>query len=448
MNPRIGFIAISGTRVHDPELAALGLTLPGFVRRHKEIAALPSLGLLTLAGMTPDDWPAEYVELPDAAGRPSLAGDFDVVAISALGAAIRDAYDMADRCRAAGVRVILGGLHVSAVPDEAARHADAVVIGEGEPVWPAIVEDLRHGRLQPRYDARTRPFDLADAPMPRFELLGADRYNRFSVQTQRGCPYRCDFCAASIRIAPRFTSKPVPKVVAEVRRIKSLWRDPFIEFADDNTFADKRHGRELMRALAPEGVRWFTETDVSFGDDPELVSLAADAGCAQVLIGFESSQPEALAGLELRSNWKRRQLDGYHRAIETIQGRGITVNGCFVLGLDGTDVSSFDRVWEFVQQSGLYDVQVTLLTAFPGTPMHERLEREGRLLRPGAWELCTLFDVNVRPRGMSVEELTSGFRWLVERLYSAEATAARRQRFLGQRTSAAGRLAAGRGGAR
>lgn len=433
---RLGFVALSGTRVQNPELRALGLTLPGFVERHKEIAALPSLGLLTLAAMTPDSFEAEYLERPDATALDGLAGAFDVVAISALSASIREAYELADRCRAAGARVILGGLHVSALPDEAAAHADAVVIGEGESVWPAVLADLERGRLQPRYDARGADFDLAQSPLPRFELLGANRYNRFTVQTQRGCPFRCDFCGASIRIVPRFKTKPVARVVAEIRRIKELWPEPFIELADDNTFADRRHGRELARALADEGVRWFTETDVSVAGDPELLALMKAAGCAQILIGLESPEPAGLAGIEQRSDWKRRQLDGYRRAIEAIQDHGITVNGCFVLGLDGTDEGSFRRVLDFVRESGLYEVQITLMTPFPGTPLHDRLLREGRLLRPGAWELCTLFDVMFEPQRMSVAELETGFRDLAQSLYGAAETAARRKRFFARAAAA------------
>src|SRR6185437_8920389 len=194
---KLGLIAMSGVRAHNPELTALGLTLPGFVERNKVIASLPSLGLLTLAGMTPREVDLQYLEVPDIAACNGVPEEFDVVAISSFSAQIREAYELADRYRTLGTKVILGGLHVSAVPDEARAHADAVVIGEGEPAWPAVMADLRAGRLQPIYDARNLSFDLATAPMPRFELLEIERYNRLTVQTQRGCPFRCEFCAAS-----------------------------------------------------------------------------------------------------------------------------------------------------------------------------------------------------------------------------------------------------------
>ena len=270
------------------------------------------------------------------------------------------------------------------------------------------------------YDARGVNFDLAQAPMPRFELLDPTRYNRVTVQTQRGCPYQCEFCAASVRIAPTFKVKPVEKVIAEIHRIKELWPRPvFIEFADDNTFVNKRHSKKLMCALIPEGVRWFTETDVSVAEDEELLALMRESGCAQVLIGLESSSPAGLNGLELLANWKAKQLDRYRQAIERIQSHGITVNGCFILGLDGTGSESFEDVYQFVRDSGLFEVQVTVQTPFPGTPLYERL-RKSRLLYDGAWELCTLFDVNFQPENLSVVELETSFRNLVQKLYSPE----------------------------
>ena len=433
---KIGFVAMSGVRAHNKELTALGLTLPGFVERNKTIASLPSLGLLTLAGMTPAEFDVEYLEVPDLDALAELPGPFDVVAISSFSAQIKDAYRLADRFRAIGTKVVLGGLHVSARPDEAALHADSVVVGEGEPSWPALLADVRSGQLKRVYDSRSQSFDLADAPMPAFHLLDVDKYNRITVQTQRGCPWRCDFCAASIRISPTYKVKPIDKVIAEIRRIKEIWPNPFIEFADDNSFVNKAHSKRLLRSLINENIRWFTETDVSVADDSELLELMRESGCAQVLIGFESPSRRGLNGLEERTNWKAKQLDRYSQAISRVQDRGITVNGCFIFGLDGTGPESFDDVWHFARASGLYEVQITILTPFPGTPLYDRLRKEGRLLREDAWELCTLFDVNFRPTDMSVSELESGFRNLVEKLYSAEATGERREGYRRRRRSA------------
>ena len=431
---KLGLIAMSGVRCYNKELMDYGLTLPGFLERSKVIASLPSLGLLTLAGMTPDDIEIGYVDVPDpdSLGE-GLPGEFDVVAISSFSSMIKDAYALADRYRKAGTIVLLGGLHVTLMPDEAARHADAILVGEAEPIWDEIVNDLKRGKLKPRYDARATTFDFANSPMPRFDLLDISQYNRLTVQTQRGCPFDCEFCGASIRLNPKFRTKPVERVMAEIHAIKEIWEHPFIEFADDNTFADKRHGLALAEALEGEGVRWFTETDISVANDPKLLKALARSGCAQILIGLESPQGSSLAGVEKKGNWKQRQVDHYKDAIARIQDAGVTVNGCFVLGLDGSDASSFDAVYDFVEETGLYEVQVTLMTAFPGTPLYQRLLEEGRILHDGAWELCTLFDVNFQPTHMSVEELETGFRELVGRIYDDDFIDRRRRRFLKRR---------------
>jgi radical SAM superfamily enzyme YgiQ (UPF0313 family) len=301
---KLGLIAMSGLRANNPELTAFGLTLPGFVERNRIVASLPSLGLLTLAALTPPDIEVRYLEVPDLRAIDGVPEEFDVVAISSFTAQIKDAYTLADRYRALKTKVVLGGLHVTVLPEEAALHANAVVIGEGEPLWPQLMYDAALGRLQRRYDARGSNYELSNAPLPRFDLLEPERYNRLTVQTQRGCPFRCEFCAASIQISPRYKLKPVAKVIEEIRSIHSLWDRPFVEFADDNTFVNKRHSRDLVRALAKEGIRWFTETDVSVTEDRELLAMMRDAGCAQVLIGFESIALSGLDGLEQRSNWK------------------------------------------------------------------------------------------------------------------------------------------------
>lgn len=423
---------MSGVRVHNPELMQLGLTLPGFVERSKVIASLPSLGLLTLAGMTPRHIDVEYIEVADIKEQSDLPGEFDAVAISSFSAQIKEAYELADRYRAQGTKVLLGGLHVTACPDEALLHADSIMIGEGEPLWPQLVHDLEHDQLRPVYDSRSRTFDLCDAPMPCFELLDHERYNRITVQTARGCPFNCEFCAASIRLSPKYRVKPVSKVIAEIRAIKSLWSKPFIEFADDNSFVNKRHSRELLRELAKEDVRWFTESDLAIADDDELLGLMRDSGCAQVLIGFESPNRNTLHGVEMKTDWKAKKFDQYMSAIERIQSHGISVNGCFVLGLDGTDVRSFEATRDFISDSGLHEVQITVQTPFPGTPLYERFRGEGRLLQENAWELCTLFDVNFLPDTMTVNELEENFRWLMQEIYSDESVAERKHHFYSQ----------------
>ncbi len=425
---RIGLIAMSGVRAVDTELLQLGLTLPGFIERGRVVASLPSLGLLTLAGMTPGPHRCEYREVQDLHQLAVLPMEFDLVAISSLSAQISEAYELADRYRALGVPLVMGGLHVTAVPDEAARHADAVVIGEGESVWLDLLEDAQAHALEPFYKADSR-FSLDEAPMPAYELLDIEKYNRLTVQTSRGCPFQCEFCASSVLLTSRYKQKPVAKVLREIDRIREFWRRPFIEFADDNAFVNHRYWKELLPELKTRKVRWFAETDLSVHEDDELLDLMRQSGCAEVLIGFESPGEWGLRGLELKSDWKRKHWQDAKEALARIQAHGIRVNACFILGLDGQGVDIFDRVLEFVLETEPFDVQITVQTPFPGTPLHSRLEREGRLLNPTAWETCTLFDINFRPQLMTPSALRTGFRDLGVKLYSQELTDRRRARF-------------------
>lgn len=427
---RIGLIAMSGVRTHNQELTRLGLTLPGFVERNKIIASLPSLSLLTLAGLTPEKFDVEYKEIEDINNLSDLPGDYDLVAISSYSAQIFEAYELARRFQRNKTLVVMGGLHVSSLPEEAKAHCDSVVVGEGESVWRQVLRDFETGSLEPYYvQSPPGSFDLREAPVPRFDLLDPDKYNRLIVQTSRGCPWRCDFCASSILLAPRYKIKPVDKVVEEIRAIKQIWERPFIEFADDNTFVNHDHYRHLLRPLVKEKIRWFTETDVSVAKDDELLGLLRDSGCKQILIGFESPRKISLDGIELNANWKMKQRDKYLEAIDKIQSYGITVNGCFILGLDGDSPDVFDEVYHFIRESNLYDVQITVMTAFPGTPLYERLKRENRIMRDAAWELCTLFDVNFVPKGMTAQELNDGFLRLAKTLYSQNQTRERRRKF-------------------
>ncbi len=437
---KIGLVAMSGIRVCDEELLQMGLTLPGFVERSKVIASLPSLGLLTLAGMTPSYHDVHYIEIADIREKRSALetlGSFDLVAISSYSAQIKEAYQLAERIRRMGVTVVMGGLHVTCIPEEAKRYCDAVVIGEGELSWPRLVRDAEQGTLQPYYGNTGQQFNLAEAPMPAFELLDIDQYNRLTVQTSRGCSHRCEFCASSVLLTGFYKQKPYHKVLAEIDRIREIWEHPFIEFADDNTFVNRAYWKKLLPELKKKKIRWFTETDISVAQDEELLTLMRESGCAQVLIGLESPAKAALNGVEIKQNWKAEHQYMYKDAIRTIQSHGISVNGCFILGLDNQDKGVFDQVFDFVDDSSLHEVQVTVLTPFPGTPLYERLKKENRILEKEAWEKCTLFDVNFLPGNMTVEELSSGFKDLVQRLYSDEFARLRKKRFKGMLKQAA-----------
>jgi radical SAM superfamily enzyme YgiQ (UPF0313 family) len=413
----IAFVALSGFRVREREMLALGMSLPGLASRAGAIGALPSLGLLTLAGLTPDSWSMSYHDpaaITDGLVHEIVATRPTLVAISALTASILDAYSLADRLRAQGVRVVLGGLHVTVCPDEAALHADAIVIGDGEPVWPAILADAAAGSLRARYQAS--PFDLANAPIPRFDLLGDRSRPRFTLQTARGCPLACDFCGASRLLGP-FREKPVERIEAELAALCRVQRRPYIELADDNTFAGRREASALLGALERSGVRYFTEADWRIGERPEVVERLAASGCVQVLMGFESLvHPHAGMGA------KSSRLDRMIAAAERLQDAGVAVIACFILGSDGEDEESMARLGEFLLSAPFADIQLTLLTPFPGTALHRRLGAAGRLLADRDWSAYTLFDVTYRPDRLSPEALQRGFYNLVKMVFAAGPT--------------------------
>ena len=427
---KIGLLAMSGVRAHDKQLMAFGLTLPGFVERSKVIASLPSLGLLYLAAVTPDRHDVRYFEAEGDRSEPQEIYDCDLVAISTFSAQVFEAYAIADRLRSHGVKVAIGGLHATALPEEALGHADYVVAGEGEQTWPQVVRAAEGNVGQRIFRSKDfPPVDVARLPVPRFDLLGDRPYNRFTVQTTRGCPWRCEFCASTVMLSEKYRKRPIDQVIRDIQAFLQVRPNAFIEFADDNTFVDKSWGKELCRALRPLRIKWFTETDVTVAQDTELLDLMHRAGCRQVLIGLESPGRGPLEGLEMHSNRKAFWNPQYVDAIHELQSHGITVNGCFILGLDGHDNSIFPEILDYSITHGLYDVQITTLTAFPGTPLYQRLLKSDRILEQGRWDLCTLFDVNYRPDPLTPEQLREGLYWLAERLYSAETTRLRRQGF-------------------
>jgi radical SAM superfamily enzyme YgiQ (UPF0313 family) len=407
-------VPFTGFRIREEEMRALGMALPGLKQRAAAIAQLPALGLLTLAGLNPPHWTCSYHEAAHA--NEALADEIlrqrpTLVALSALTASVEEAYRFSALLRRRGTRVVLGGLHATACPEEARQHCDAVVIGEGEPVWPELLADAEAGALRSVYQA-SAPFDLARAPVPRFDLLGPGPRPRLTVQTQRGCPLACEFCGASRLLGPH-RLKPRANLQRELAAITARVPRPVLELADDNTFAGGRDGQGLLETLATAGARYFTEVDWRVGENPGLLADLAASGCVQVLVGIES-----LVFRHPGMGPKQADLPRIMNAIDAIQAQGVAVIGCFIVGCDGETNGSLDRLAEFLQASTLADVQLTLQTPFPGTALRRRLEREGRLLPGRGWSHCTLFDLTYRPDAMRVAELESSFRDLVRRVFS------------------------------
>ena len=419
--PHVTFVPFTGLRVCDDRLLELGMTLPGLVERGRAIGELPGLGLLTLAGMLPTNWTSNYQAHngnTEQLVEEVLQEKSNLVAVSALTASIEDAYEFSRQIQSRGVPVVIGGLHVTACPDEAMQHCDAVVVGEGESVWLQVLSDCAANELKPIYSS----FDIkaeASWPTPRFDILPSNP-SRFTLQTQRGCPLACDFCAAS-RLLGRFREKPDENVRRELDAIRALNSNPILELADDNTFAGGRCVNSFFDMFADAGVRYFTEADWRIGARPELLSGLAHSGCVQILVGMES--------LIFRYPGMGKKWADHQRvlaAIEAIQDSGVAVNACFIIGAEGETRASIDRLVNFILEGPFAEVQVTLQTPFPGTALYQRMKRANRLLPNKSWSSYTLFDVTFQPDQMSPAELEVAFADAIAKIYSAEATARRK----------------------
>jgi radical SAM superfamily enzyme YgiQ (UPF0313 family) len=421
--PHVAFVSFSGVRVKEVELAEMGATLPGLRARTDAVGRLPALGLLTLAGMLPVGWTCSYREADGPLDRLTqvLSNERpDLVAMSALTASVDQAYALAARLRSENIHTALGGLHATACPDEAAQHIDAVCCGEGELIWPKLLRDLDENQLQPSYQAVRTAGPLAWS-LPRFELLAGKPVPRWTLQTQRGCPLACEFCAAS-RTISRFREKPVDQIRNELAAISAISPNPLIELADDNSFAGERDPAPLLDALTATRARFFTEADWRIGERPELLVQLAAAGCVQVLVGIES-----LVFRFPGMGAKQAELARVMRACERIQDAGIAVNGCFIVGADGETLESIARLGDFLRACELADVQLTLSTPFPGTPLYARLKHAGRLLLQRGWSHYTLFDVTFQPDRLSIRELELAYRELMTEVYD-KGEARRRER--------------------
>lgn len=403
--------------------------LPIFKREDVEL--MPNLGLVTVGTLIPPSEEVVYLDeefmAPEEVAREITGAAYDVVLLTAMDNQAVRAYELADLHRARGAKVVIGGFHASAMPDEALLHADAVVVGEAEEVFLETLGDLLAGRpLKPLYRP-AREVDLSRLPPVNVRLFErfVPRYNKLPLLVTRGCPNDCEFCSVTKLYGRRHRHKTVERVIGDVRALKELSRHLMISVADENMFVDRAYMRELLPALADEGVRYEAYTDLSIAGDPAFMELIRRSGCRELLVGFETVVRE---NLEAGAPWKAHRFDGYRAAIAAIQGAGLPIMGLFMLGFDGDPPDIFERVRDFILETNLYEVDFAIQTPIPGTALFDRYAAEGRLLTRD-WNLYTWERVVHRPATMSPEALEAGIRWLYEEFNTAERIARRRRHF-------------------
>jgi radical SAM superfamily enzyme YgiQ (UPF0313 family) len=360
-----------------------------------------------IAALTPPDVEIRIVD--ECAEAIPSEDNYDLVGITVNTPLAPYAYTLAAKFRQRGSQVVLGGIHPSVFPGESLQHADAVVVGEAEPVWQGLIRDFQQGRLNRLYRAPQARLD--NIPLPRWDLLRSRRYIvKRSLTATRGCTYQCDFCSIFSAVGPGFRMRPVAHVV---RDIVAGECDRLV-FWDDNIIANREYARRLFRALVPLRVRWVSQATFNFTDHDDLMKLAYEAGCRGIFLGIES-----LSAPSLREAHKTFNNVGRYRAgIRRLHSHGIGVSAGFVFGFDHDDAGVFERTLEFAEQTGIDACNFKILTPYPGTPLYERMEREGRIIDKDWSHYRGKTHVVFKPRRMTPDDLLAGFKWIRHQCYS------------------------------
>jgi len=418
-----------GFLVGERRVVRIALGLPGLglrgVPRQRSLTCLRPTALAILAGLTPPD--IEVKAFDDRFEEPPYDEPWDLVALSVGTFQARRAYEISHAFRKRGARVVLGGFHPSQCPDEAARYADCVAVGEAEVLWPRIVDDLRGGKLQRVY-RHDEPADLALC-RPDSHVLDHKGYAPVNViQFARGCRHRCDFCSVHAFYPKEPRNRPLRDVVEELESAPDRWTF----FADDNLAARPELARDLLREIAPLGKRWVAQTSLDFVDDPELLRLMARSGCQCVIVGLESLNESNIR--QMGKGWTR--AEDYVTRIEKVRDQGIMIYATFVFGYDGDTPDVFERTYEFALKQKFFLVNFNHLNPFPGTGLYRRLRAEGRLTYERWWMDPDIVsgDVVFEPNGMSARQLSEGAFGIRKRVHRYPAIL---RRMLDRRTNLA-----------
>lgn len=379
----------------------------------------PNLGLITIAALFPADWEVEYID--ENYKEIDYEKKYDIVCVSAMTQQIVNAYQIIDKFRSVNILTVIGGIHATVMPDEAARHADIVMVGEGEMTWPQFILDYKNENIKKIYrDDSKKRFQFEGHIVPRYDLLKGYDYPIVTIQTTRGCPHDCSFCCASKVFGSGYRRKDNLDIVKELQIIRKMFPNALVLFADDNFLVHRKECKTLLNEMIELDIRWLAQTDVSISHDDELLELMVLSGCQWVVIGFESVHFDSLYQLD-NKNWKLKQLPGYGQAIEKIQSYGIGVYGTFIVGLDEDNKNVFGETEDFIKRNNLYGVNITVPTPLPGTRLREKMHNENRILIDD-WSFYTFWDVNIIPKKMQVMELEEGLLQIYKNIFDDSQT--------------------------
>lgn len=357
---------------------------------------LQPLAMARLAAMTPARWDVLFMD--DRMERIDCDAKGDLVGISVEAYTARRGYAIAERFRARGVPVVLGGYQATLCSDDAAAHGDAVCVGEAEGVWEDILADAEHGRLRKIYRGdSSRP--LRDLRCDRRVFEGKRYLPLALVETSRGCPFRCGFCSIAAFFKGSCRRRPVAEVVEELRGLG----EKRVFFVDDNIVGDPAGARELFRAITPLGIRWLSQAGLHGLRDEGLIREMARSGCTGLLVGFESLEQGNLDAMGKGTN----RLEEYGGTLARLRRAGILVYGTFVFGYPHDTPDSFDKAVRFAVRERLFLAAFNHLVPFPGTPLYARIEAEGRLKYPQWWlhDDFRFGQAPFRPAAMDAAEL-------------------------------------------
>ncbi len=382
-------------------------------------AAQPPLGLMTVAALLPESWRKRLVDTNVERLRDADLAWADVVLLGGMQVQQEHLTAIIERCRARGLRTVVGGPITSSVTAEVLK-ADHVVIGEAEDLIATLASDLEAGEARPVYQAAERP-DISRSPQPDLSLIKMKRYTSMTIQYSRGCPFNCEFCDIIEIYGRKPRTKEVTQVLAELDQLQQAGWDDAVFIVDDNFIGNKKRAKELLVAIAEWGrehghpFTFLTEASINLADDLELLRLMKEAGFTSVFLGIETPDECSLIANRKLQNTKRDQLE----SIKLIQQHGIEVMGGFILGFDTDREDIFDRMTEFIQKSAIPVAMVGLLQAMPGTQLFRRLRGEGRILDDGNGD-NTDCRLNFLPR-MDATRLVEGYRSVMKSIYSYEA---------------------------